>query len=322
MNAVTTWSKAVIEAEQDFIKIAAADGNLVAYQRESSFALQRLEGDTTLQKCTHESIRNAVVNVANVGLSLSPALKLAYLVPRKLREGGPLVCCLDISYIGLCKLATDSGAVLAVAAEIVRKKDKFTFVDPFTSPKHEFDPFATIEARGEMIGVYCLARLKSGITQVTTLSMEEIAKIRAVSRAANGPWKDWPEEMAKKSVVKRASKFWPRSERLSIAEDLLNQHEGSVAIETELATDADPDAAEKAKAEAEKNEVAKENLRKLVAASTDPDVLQPVWLASLKLCKALAQSDPEGSKKFHAEIRAAVLKRQEDFKVGGAKEVT
>jgi recombination protein RecT len=140
------WALAVAQAEESFTNIAKAAGNLVAYEREASFALQIIQGSTYLQGCTHESLRNAVTNVAAIGLSLSPALKLAYLVPRKGKA------CLDISYIGLVKIATDSGAVQAVHATIVRGNDQFRYIDAFTNPEHVFDPFATAEARGAVIG--------------------------------------------------------------------------------------------------------------------------------------------------------------------------
>ena len=69
------------------------------------------------------SVRNAVINVAATGLSLNPALKFAYLVPRDNEV------CLDISYMGLIKIATDTGSILWAKAEIVYEKDIFTYLD-------------------------------------------------------------------------------------------------------------------------------------------------------------------------------------------------
>lgn len=218
---VARWERAVVEARDEFVPIAAKTG--MAYERESSFAMQALARSDVLQKCDPASIRMAVVNVASVGLTLSPALALAYLVPRKGK------CCLDISYRGLIKLAVDSG-LKGVYAESVRKNDEFLYENGFTPPTHRFDPFATAESRGEVVGVYCVALLASGVTQVDTLSMEEIAKIRAVSKAGDGPWRDWWEEMAKKSVIKRAAKYWPLSSQLAQAIEVLNEHEGADGI--------------------------------------------------------------------------------------------
>src|SRR3990167_1679035 len=225
-TAVQSWAKAIAEAERKFTEIAVPDGNLVTFQREAMFAMQRIGADATMQKCEYNSVRNSLINVAAVGLTLNPAMRLAYLVPRNDREKG-MLCCLDISYIGLVKIATDSGGVRAVSATIVRKNDPFVFRGAFEKPDHAYDPFATVEQRGEIIGVYSTALLPSGVTQIDTLSMEEIAKIRTMSKAKSGPWFDWEEEMIKKSVLKRASKLWPRTERLSQAEQILNEHQGN-----------------------------------------------------------------------------------------------
>lgn len=213
------WSIVVAEAQPKFTQIAAADGNLVRWERESMYALQAIMKSDYLQKANMDTIKNAIVNVASVGLSLNPAMKLAYLVPR---DG---IACLDISYIGLVKLATDSGGVLAVSAICVRANDRFEYRGPFEMPGHTFDPFASAETRGEIVGVYTAAKLASGI-QIDTMSREELNKIRLKSKAKSGPWFDWFEEMAKKSAIKRASKMWPRTERLAAAEAILNEHEG------------------------------------------------------------------------------------------------
>lgn len=215
------FSLIVAEAEEQFMQIAASSGNAVTWQKEASFALQAIEKSEYLQKAKPSSIRNAVVNVASVGLSLNPAQKLAYLVPR---DG---LCCLDISYIGLTKIATDSGSVLVVKAECVRKNDEFEYMGPFERPTHKFNPFASTETRGEVIGAYTIAKLANGETLIETLSLEEINKIRATSKAKNSPaWNEWFDEMAKKSVIKRAYKMWPTTDRLSKAVEVINEHEG------------------------------------------------------------------------------------------------
>lgn len=258
------WALAVADAEQPFTNIAAAGGNLVAYEREASFALQIIQGSDWLQKCSTDSLRNAVVNVAGIGLSLSPALKLAYLVPRKGKA------CLDISYIGLVKIATDSGAVQAVHATIVRGNDEFRYIDAFTNPEHVFDPFATEEARGAVIGVYSVAKLSSGHTVVDTMSRQEIDKIRAKSEATKGPWGEWFDEMAKKSVIKRASKMWPRTDRLATAVEHLDREDGTEGLTLE-----------DAQALVSASQERRERLVSLAKGAPDKVTLQDIWRSGL-----------------------------------------
>jgi recombination protein RecT len=233
-NTAAPWMKVIAKAEPRFNEIAEADGNLVMFKREAMFAHQAFEkpGSDYLRTCDPASLYNAIINVASVGLTLSPAEKLAYLVPRAEGKGKDrkVLCCLDISYRGLKKIAEDSGSVLTAVAEIVREGDEFEWIDKLTRPVHKFDVFATAADRGPVRGAYCMAVLHNGITQVEALPMEQLNKIRACSKGESGPWIDWPEEMMKKSAVRRASKMWPHSPRMQVANSILDEHQGLVDL--------------------------------------------------------------------------------------------
>lgn len=194
----------------------------LSFKKEANFALQILKSNNFLREkasANPDSLQNAITNIAAIGISLNPALKESYLVPR-----GNQVC-LDISYIGLVKLATDTGAIEWVQAEIVKKNDVFEYVGVGKAPLHKMNPFSD---RGEMVGVYCVAKLSTGESLSTVMSTKEIQDIRDKSSQASksGPWVTFFEEMAKKSVIKRASKLWPKSERLQQAVEVINEHEG------------------------------------------------------------------------------------------------
>ena len=69
----------------------------------------------------------------------------------------------------------------------------------------------------------CAKYLWPGIIDALEERQQEIEKIRNVSRAKNGgPWKDWYEEMAKKSVIRRLAKYLPQSTDI---EDVLSGEE-------------------------------------------------------------------------------------------------
>ena len=200
------------------------------FQTECHFAKQQiLKNDFTMQTARNNqaSLGSAILNVAAIGISLNPALAHAYLVPR---DGS---VCLDISYRGLVKLATDSGAIEWAKPELVYEGDTFNYRGPCTPPEHVTDPFSNEHTYDNIRGAYCLAKLSTGDYMVEVMSKDDIEQVRSSSKAANGPWKNWPKEMAKKTIVKRASKSWPQSngrERMDRAIEVLNQHEG---IETE-----------------------------------------------------------------------------------------
>jgi recombination protein RecT len=194
------------------------------FESECLFAKQLIQkSDFTLKTAQNNtnSVRSAVLNVAAVGISLNPALAHAYLVPRD----GAIQ--LDISYKGLVKLATDSGAIEWAKAVLVYENDDFEMNGVWEPPNHKYNPFS--KDRGELVGGYCLAKLSTGEHMVDVMTFEELEKVRQTSKANNGPWKTWPDEMRKKTLVKRASKSWPQSngrERLDTAISVINQHEG------------------------------------------------------------------------------------------------
>lgn len=211
----------VVYAQQGFFE---ESGKTLKWDTEKNFATQLLSANDFASKIAMSnptSVMSAMTNLSAIGLSLNPATKYAYLVPRD----GKI--CLDISYMGLIKIATDSGAIRWVKAEPVYKNDNFKYKGVSIAPVIECDPFGD---RGEFAGVYCIAKTSDGDLLVGVMSADEIYVIRGKSKAfasgRNCPWKSDMIEMAKKTIIKRESKTWPKSERMMNASDVLNEHEG------------------------------------------------------------------------------------------------
>ena len=209
----------VVSLNKDFERVNKYQ---VSFEKESFFALNLLKNSDFLLRVAQgnpQSLQQALINISAIGVSLNPALKEAYLVPR----GGQV--CLDISYMGLVQLAIASGSVFWVQADIVRKNDTFEYLGMGIRPVHKFNPFGD---RGEVVGAYCVAKLHSGDYLTTIMSKSEIDEIKNKSSQAskNGPWVTFYEEMCKKTCIKRASKLWPKSERVNEAVNILNEHEG------------------------------------------------------------------------------------------------
>jgi recombination protein RecT len=201
---------------------------VVSWPKEAQFAIQALQGNDFLCKsamANPASLQNAIINVAAIGISLNPALKHAYLVPRKKETGGATLVCLDISYQGLLSLAMKSGAIEWGQAKIVYENDTYENQGIDKSPIHQQKTFGE---KGKIVGAYCTVKTSSGDYLTEEMDFNAITKVQNTSKAANGPWKTWWEEMARKTVVKRASKYWPQSESdsLGAAVNVLNEQEG------------------------------------------------------------------------------------------------
>lgn len=186
------------------------------FLKECSFAIQHLSKNSYLAQSTQKSVLESVLNIAQVGLTLNPALKLAYLVPR--RVGSDVVCCLEPSYQGLCKLATDTGSVKNIYAELVYQNDVFERILG-TENKIVHKPKNT--ERGDVVGVYAVAHLYDGRTQTEYMDKIEVYEIRDYSESyksfKSGKVKDciWERnefEMWRKTVIKRLCKYLPKTE--------------------------------------------------------------------------------------------------------------
>ena len=151
------------------------------FERETSFAIQAFAANPQLQKCDRNSVLSAIMNIANIGLSLNPAKKEAYLLPRWDRRAGTTVCCLEPSYIGLVKLLTDSGSVTSVSAKLVREGDEFTYMEG-TSPSitHKVKPF---NEGAKILGAYAVAVLHNGAKQIEMMGIDALHEIRAMSES-------------------------------------------------------------------------------------------------------------------------------------------
>jgi recombination protein RecT len=147
--------------------------------------------------------------------------------------------CLDIGYIGLLDLAIMSGSILWGQAELVYEADTFILNGVDKMPTHGRKPFD--KNRGAVVGVYVVVKTPDGDYLTTTMTIDEAHDIRDRSSA----WKAWVEkkkscpwvtddgEMVKKTVIKRAYKLWPKTDkdRLSKAIHYLNSEGGEGLVE-------------------------------------------------------------------------------------------
>jgi len=203
--------RGTIEKSRTTFEEMARVHNVVNFKSEASFAMQLLKANSFLQKIAMsnpQTLQYAVLNVASVGLSLNPVEKHAYLVPRN----GSV--CLDISYMGLIHLLVESGSIKWMQSELVKENDTFIFEGVGREPTHEFNAFGD---RGEVLGVYCVAKTEDGEYLTSLMSKGECYQIRnrseAWKRKQSGPWKTDEGEMMKKTVIKRAFKLLPKNDK-------------------------------------------------------------------------------------------------------------
>lgn len=214
------------------------------FAKEAEFALQILAKSDYLQKANPDSIKNAIVNCALTGITLNPVLKLGYLIPRKM--GSVLMCLLEPSYMGLCKILTDTGSVVTISASIVYEKEAHTLeILPGANGYARHTPYVGFDKPGKPVACYTKAVLPSGIEHIELLRVWEWEDIKKRSEsvksydkkkredpngyAAEPTWVTDEVEMIRKTCLKKHYKYLPKTEqaeRIAKAIDLDNQVNG------------------------------------------------------------------------------------------------
>jgi recombination protein RecT len=111
---------------------------------------------------------------------------------------------------GVLKKIRNSGELASISAQVAYSADLFEY-ELGDEEKITHKPFLGGD-RGEPIAVYAVAKTKDGAIYREVMSVSDVEKVRSSSRAGKfGPWVDWWDEMAKKTVIRRMAKRLPSS---------------------------------------------------------------------------------------------------------------
>jgi len=197
----------------------------VSVDRFIRMTMSYINGPTgpDILKCDRKSLFASILTAASVGLAPDAALGESYLVPFKQQAQ------LIIGWRGLLKLARQSGDIGAIEVDVICSNDKVKLEG---GDRSLFTIDIDWQDRGEVVGAYAIAKDKEGrLYARVVLTKSEIDKVRAAAPSKNSPaWRDWYEEMAKKTAIRRLAKLLPltaeaaRAVRLSDVQDDLGKH--------------------------------------------------------------------------------------------------
>lgn len=175
-------------------------------------AMTEFQKTPALQKCTVSSIYQSLLQAAQLGLEIGVAGQ-AYLVPYFNSKAGKHECQLIPGYKGLLALARRSGEVTSIETHVVYANDRFNLrLGLDTMIEHE--PYLD-GPRGAARLVYGVAKFKDGGHHFEWMSIEEINRIRARSKAsAHGPWVTDYDQMVRKTLIRRMVNYLPMSNDL------------------------------------------------------------------------------------------------------------
>lgn len=208
----------------------------MSVQKFQAIVVSAVADNMDLLDCDRGSLIKSCLQAAELGLSLNKSMAEADILKvwngRAKRNDAQF----RPRYKGLMKLALQGGDVLKIESRIVYANDMFEVeegIEPRIVHKHG------LGNRGEMIGAYCVWKLRNGESQFEVMSKEEIEAIRDRSSSKTkegkvvGPWQTDPAEMWRKTVVRRATKYMPLSTEAARAVHIDNVAEGIEDIEVE-----------------------------------------------------------------------------------------
>lgn len=231
------YSQSDFKDVQDRMRKLGLPSNII--MREVSFALQIINNSKDLAQCSKESILSAVTNIANIGLTLNPAAKEAYLISRWNNKKNCKEAALEPSYVGLQKLVMENSGVSSIVTHVVYENDEFSIDLANTHKPVTHKPCLIKNKRGAMIGAYSVASLQNGDHQPEWMDIDTIYEIRARSEGYKAyidgkiktcVWVSDESEMCRKTVIKRIVKYLPRTgatEKLDEAIQIDNQDYGA-----------------------------------------------------------------------------------------------
>jgi len=198
--------RALLEGDAFKQAITSALPKHLPAERFIRVAITAMTRTPKLADCDQATFFNALLTLSQCGIE--PDGRRAYLIPFENRKRGVTECQLIISYMGLLELAMRTGEISNVHADKVCENDLFEY-DRGQIGRHAID---FKRPRGKAYAYYALCRFKDGTEKAEVMTVDEVDAIRSRSRAGNsGPWVTDFDEMAKKTVFRRLSKWLPIS---------------------------------------------------------------------------------------------------------------
>lgn len=181
-----------------------------SFDRLKSVFLIAVQQEPKILQCTIESLRREISKCAADGLV--PDSKEAVLLPYFDNKDKVFLANYQPMVQGIIKRVKELGGVFSIVCNLVHANDEFVLneADP-DSLLHKSDPFAKADERGGVVGGYAVFRDgQKRVMHLETMSREDFEKVQQASKAPNSPaWTKWTNEMYRKAVLRRGSKYVP-----------------------------------------------------------------------------------------------------------------
>ena len=175
-----------------------------------------------LVRCCQASIVDSLKLCANLDLSIQKATGEFFLVP----FGG--ICTPMIGYRGFIRLICNTGYIANIESRLLYESElkdfKYWIDDAGPHIQHTPD----LQAQGDyskIVGAYAIAHPREpGLPNIGEfMNRKQLEQVKAVSKSVSSgfsPYKNWPDEMARKAPIRRMGKYIPKGPN-DLASELL-----------------------------------------------------------------------------------------------------
>lgn len=176
-------------------------------ERFTRVALTCVNKNPKLLTCTRESLLACLMDCAMLGIE--PDGRRAHLIPYGDK------CTLIIDYKGIAELVRRSGEVSTLHCGVVYPGDEFDYMFGTGQFLKHKPNLQRDDPNAKPFCVYSYIKLKTGNEDFDIMSIADVDRVRKRSRSGgSGPWVTDYDEMAKKTVFRRHSKWLPLSPEL------------------------------------------------------------------------------------------------------------
>lgn len=217
---ITSQVLAKIDAFQSAGELRLPKDYSVENSLKSAYIILSDPKNNLLAKCDKSSVAEALLKMVIYGVS--PIKKQCYFVP----YGEKLEC--SISYAGNIAIAKRFGNLKSIKGNAIFEGDNFEFeVDSVTGRRKVLKHSQTLDSVGSLVlkGAYAVFELEDGTTDVEVMNIKQIqASWNQGGAKGNSPaHKNFPDQMAIKTVLNRACKLLISSSDDSVLYDSIEE---------------------------------------------------------------------------------------------------
>jgi len=224
MNAVTQTNQTRSPAEtfrdqwsKQEREVAVALPPHIPVERFMRVVMTAVSGNPDLMNADRRSLFESAMKAAQDGLLPDGRDGALVIFNAKVKEDGRDVYIKKVQWMpmvgGILKKIRNSGELLSLSAYVVYENDEFQYT---LGDEETIVHRPCLDSnRGDAKLVYAIAKTKDGGIYREIMTLKDVEKVRAVSKTGKfGPWADWWDEMAKKTVIRRLAKRLPMSSDL------------------------------------------------------------------------------------------------------------